>query len=193
MKPRGLSPRQIRAQVIDIAKTGKSRQAIFDQIAPRFKGRERDLAVIIASVFLPKDKKDYGWCYPALIGMVITTIIATIIYAFVFPVNFAVIGLGIVPLIVANGIALQSLLTYQRGIVDRFYAWSLGAFFLGMFLVGGEGMEIPMLGLAIWAILGFILGRFISKRLWGNFRHSAHCIINAKGQTVAISKIRFSN
>ncbi len=189
---RPLSLSKFRIHIQDLASKGLSRQEIFDQVAPPFKGRERDIADIISATILPKSWKKHGWSYIALFAIVLITTLAWLTLCTYFYASFSTLVIFTSPLILANAWVLWMLINRKPEVIEIFGIWSSCVFIMGLPLLG-EGRAIAIPALAVWALTGFIFSRVVKKKLFGNFKHSARRVINAKGQTVAINKIRFLN
>lgn len=193
MPPYRLSPREVRNQARGFAVNGLDRQAIFDQMIPRFRGRERDLAVIIASVMPTQVWKNWGWTYWTLLSVIVISLIAPLALPFYFQVNFYLICIGMLPLITANAFILYTTLNFNRDIIGNFYGWAIGNLGLVFIVFSEEFSSSLLIGITIWIAFGYIISLLVIRKMWGRFKYTATQSQNENGQIIAKGEVQFLN
>lgn len=188
-----LSRKDLRKQAIHLANNGLNRQAIFDEMNPRFRGREVDIADIVSTVFLPHAKKKWIWTHIALVIMVGLSMASALLYPIFYYVNFALLSIYMMPVIVINGFFLYGILSFNKGIVDNMKVWSFIMVAMSVYYFQDQKYIAIWVVVSLWAILGYAVSRIAIRELWGIYKHSAHQVKNKNGQIIAVSKIQFLN
>ena len=191
MRKSKLTPKDIRNQARNLAESGLGRQAIYEELSPRFLGRERDIADIICTVFPTQTWKEWAWSYYLLLATVFATIICVIALPYFERLPALDTIYGIIPIVLISGFACFAILRLITEIIGNFYGWTFGVIFFSFMGFAQDEKMNTFLLLCFLAVLGYAFSWIVSKKLWGDYNHTAYQTRNAQNQIIAVSKIQF--
>lgn len=189
-----MKSKDIRKLVVDQIYQGKRRQEIFDGFNARIKGRELDIAAIVADVPTLAQRQRWQWLNMILIGLLTISILFKVLYAISLT---SALGSGALLLAfifpIVNIVLLWGVVTYRPKSYRSLGFWGL---FSALQLINHWRVStIDMWTLVdLNMVAGLIfLGFFLHGKLKGSYRVKSQTITDAQGKIRSVSTVRFDD